>query len=63
MKIAIWLIVISIVLIIFSFYFTLSFIESLKAEDKRVTSQYKFTAITFLGLALLIPAFTIPFLI
>ena len=49
-----WLGVFSIVFIILSFYFTLSFIENLHLNDKRITKQSKRAAIICLGLALFI---------
>ena len=55
MEISNWLSVISIVFIILSFYFTLSFIENLHKDDERITRQSKTAAIICLGLALLIP--------
>ncbi len=41
--------------IILCFYFTLSFIESLRNGDKRIIKQSKIAAITCLTLALLLP--------
>ncbi|PZX07404.1 hypothetical protein C7437_101517 [Psychrobacillus insolitus] len=50
-----WAGIISILLIIFSFYFTLTFFENLHKGNERITKQSKLTAIVCLGLALLIP--------
>lgn len=50
-----WAQVISVLLIIFSFYFTLTFFENLHKGDKRITKQSKLAAIVCFGLALLIP--------
>ncbi|WP_200411908.1 hypothetical protein [Virgibacillus salexigens] len=50
-----WIEVISVLLITFSLYFALSFIESLHKNDERVTKQSKFGAIICLGIALLLP--------
>ncbi|MFD2751798.1 hypothetical protein ACFSUM_15510 [Virgibacillus siamensis] len=51
-----WHVIISVLLIIFSFYFTLTFIENLhKGEDERVTKQSKLAAIICFGIALVIP--------
>jgi hypothetical protein len=55
METASWLGIISIVFIIFCFYFTLSFIENLHKGDERITRQSKLAAIICLGFALLIP--------
>lgn len=47
--------IISIFLFLFSFYFTLSFIESLFKGDVRITRQSKLMAIVCLILSLSIP--------
>ncbi|SET71346.1 hypothetical protein SAMN05216389_12243 [Oceanobacillus limi] len=47
--------IISIVLIICCFYYTLTFIENLKGDDERVAKQSKVAAIVCLSLALIIP--------
>lgn len=52
-----WPGIISVVLIIFCFYFTLTFFESLHKDDERITKQSKLAAVICLGLALIIPAF------
>ncbi|MFD2043016.1 hypothetical protein ACFSTA_01700 [Ornithinibacillus salinisoli] len=52
---AVWVGSISILLIIFCFYFTLTFIEKLHEGDTRITKQSKLAAIICLGLALFIP--------
>lgn len=53
----------SAVLIIFTFYFTLTFMESLKGEDKRIIKQSKRAAIICLTLALGLLIITIPSLV
>ena len=52
-----WLGIISIVLIILCFYFTLTFFQHLKQGDDRLTTQSKFGAVICLALGLLIPVF------
>lgn len=47
--------IISILLFIFCFYFTLNFIESIHEGDGRVTKQSKLMAIVCLVLSLFIP--------
>lgn len=49
--------IISILLIIFCFYFTLTFIENLGKGDERTIKQSKIAAVICLGLALIIPIF------
>ncbi|GAB4073164.1 hypothetical protein GCM10028778_07550 [Barrientosiimonas marina] len=50
-----WIAIISVLLTISSFYFTLSFIESLHKKDERITKQSKAAAIICLGIALILP--------
>lgn len=50
-----WIGVISVLLLTFCFYFTLTFIEELKKGDERIIKQSKISAIICLGLALIIP--------
>lgn len=51
-----WLGILSIVLIVLCFYFTLTFFQYLKQEDARLTKQSKFGAVFCLAASLLIPA-------
>jgi hypothetical protein len=50
-----WVGIISMILIIFSFYFTLTFIENLHKGDERTTKQSKLAAIICFALAFFIP--------
>ncbi|GAA0440717.1 hypothetical protein GCM10008983_17190 [Lentibacillus halophilus] len=50
-----WIAIISVLLTISSFYFALSFIESLHKNDERITKQSKTAAIICLGIALILP--------
>jgi len=52
-----WLGVLTPILLIACFYFTLTFFESLRKGDERVTKQSKLAATICIALALLIPAF------
>lgn len=52
-----WLGILSALLIILCFYFSLTFFQSLQSEDKRIIRQYKLAAVICLALGLLIPAF------
>lgn len=52
-----WIGIASVLLVIFCFYFTLTFFENLHKGDERITKQSKLAAIICLGLALLIPVF------
>lgn len=54
LEIVSWVGIVSIVLIIFCFHFTLTFIENVHKGDERITKQSKLAAIIFLGLALFI---------
>ena len=45
------------------FYFTLTYFQSLKKTDERVTNQMKFAAVICLAVALLLPAILNAFLI
>ncbi|MCM3454783.1 hypothetical protein M3685_12710 [Heyndrickxia oleronia] len=47
--------IISTILIIFCFYFTLTFFENLHKGDERITKQSKLAAIICLALALIVP--------
>ena len=51
-----WLSILTPVLLIACFYFTLTFFESLRKGDERVTKQSKLAATMCIALALLIPA-------
>lgn len=50
-----WIGIISVLLLILCFYFTLTFIEELQKGDERIIKQSKMSAIICLGLALIIP--------
>ena len=50
-----WIGILSTVLWIASFYFTLTFIESLRNSDGRIIKQSKLAAVVCLALALLLP--------
>ena len=50
-----WVIIVSVMLIIICFSYTLTFIENLLEGDKRIASQSKKVAIICLVLALLTP--------
>lgn len=50
-----WIGILSSILIILCFYFTLSFIENLRTGDERVIKQSKISAVVCLTLALLLP--------
>ncbi|WP_299094240.1 hypothetical protein [uncultured Metabacillus sp.] len=54
-EIASWVGIISLLLIVFCFYFTLTFFENLYKNDERITKQSKLAAVICLGLALFIP--------
>jgi hypothetical protein len=47
--------ILSYILIILCFYFTLTFFHSLKSNDERVITQSKIAAVICLSLGLLIP--------
>ena len=49
-----WISIVSVSLILFCYYFTLTFIESLHNGEKRITKQSKIAAIICLALALFI---------
>lgn len=51
-----WIGLLTPILMIACFYFTLTFFESLRKEDERVKKQSKLAATICLALALLIPA-------
>ena len=51
-----WLGILSTILIILCFYFTLTFFQSLKSGDERIIRQYKLAAVISLALGLFIPA-------
>ena len=51
-----WLGVLTPILMIACFYFTLTFFESLRKDDERVTKQFKLAATICIALALIIPA-------
>ncbi|MFC5588157.1 hypothetical protein ACFPRA_04640 [Sporosarcina soli] len=51
-----WLGILSLILIVLCFYFSLSFFQYLKLGDERLIKQSKFAAVFFLALSLLIPA-------
>lgn len=51
-----WIGIVSIVLIILCFYFTLTFFEHLRKGDERISKQSKIAATICIALALLIPA-------
>ncbi|MCT2536264.1 hypothetical protein NC661_13490 [Aquibacillus koreensis] len=50
-----WISIISVLLIILCFSYTLTFIENIHQGDKRIAKQSKLVAIMCLGLGLLIP--------
>ncbi len=52
-----WVSMISILLLILCFIFTLNFIENLQEGDKRIAKQSKIVAIICLALSLFIPIF------
>ncbi|MFJ7744560.1 hypothetical protein [Peribacillus sp. NPDC097295] len=51
-----WLGILSTILFILSFYFTLTFFQSLKSGNERIIRQYKLAAVFSLALGLIIPA-------
>lgn len=51
-----WLGLLTPIFMIACFYFTLTFFESLRKDDERVTKQSKLAATICIALALLIPA-------
>lgn len=51
-----WMGIVSALLFVASFYFTLTFFEQLKSEDGRVRKQSKIAAVICLTVALLLPA-------
>lgn len=51
-----WVGIVSALLFVASFYFTLTFFEQLKSEDGRVRKQSKIAAVICLTVALLLPA-------
>ncbi|MGE7602354.1 hypothetical protein ACQKL5_07555 [Peribacillus sp. NPDC097675] len=51
-----WLGILSTILFILGFYFTLTFFQSLKSGDERIIRQYKLAAVISLALGLLVPA-------
>jgi hypothetical protein len=52
----IWIDILSPILIILCFYFTLTFFESLRNNDSRIAKQSKLVATLCIAFALLIPA-------
>lgn len=56
-SIGIWIGILSVILLGFCLYFTLSYFEHLKYGDDRLMNQTKLGAVLTLVLALLIPAF------
>ncbi|MDE0584177.1 hypothetical protein ON064_14190 [Planococcus sp. A6] len=50
-----WVGIVSALLFVASFYFTLTFFEQLKLEDGRVSKQAKIAAVICLAVALLLP--------
>lgn len=54
MKIVIWAGIVTMVLLIFCFYFTLTFIENLHIGDGRILKQSKLAAVLCFGSALFI---------
>jgi len=52
-----WVGVLSIIFIVLSVYFGLTFFQHLKSDDNRLIQQSKLAAVFCLSLALLIPAF------
>ncbi|MEI5909096.1 hypothetical protein WAK64_18765 [Bacillus spongiae] len=51
-----WIGVLSIILLVLCFYFSLTFFQYLKLGDERTIKQSKLAAVSFLALGLLIPA-------
>ena len=51
-----WVMIVSVLLFVASFYFTLTFFEHLKSEDERLSKQAKIAAVICLSAALLLPA-------
>ena len=51
-----WMGIVSALLFVASFYFTLTFFEHLKSHDGRVRKQSKIAAVICLAVALLLPA-------
>jgi len=49
---------ISLILIVFCFYYTLSFLEHLKGDDIQAIKKAKRAAVIYLGAALAVPALT-----
>ncbi|SOC44267.1 hypothetical protein [Ureibacillus acetophenoni] len=56
-SIGIWIGILSVILLGFCLYFTLSYFEHLKYDDDRLMKQTKMGAVITLVLALLVPAF------
>ncbi|WP_422124409.1 hypothetical protein DHX103_06195 [Planococcus sp. X10-3] len=52
-----WLGILSAILLIVSIYFTFTFFEYLKSDEKRLQKQSKIAALVCVAAALLIPAF------
>lgn len=52
-----WLSILSILLVVLSLYFSLTFLQYLKSDDARIVGQSKFAAVFCLAAGLLIPAF------
>ena len=51
-----WIGVLTTILIVLCFYFTLTFFQYLKSDDERLVKQSKLAAVICLALGLLIPA-------
>ncbi|WP_313893095.1 hypothetical protein [Psychrobacillus sp.] len=51
-----WIGILSTLLMILCFYFTLTFFENLRKNDERITKQSKIAAIICFALALIIPS-------
>ena len=51
-----WLGILSTILIVLTFYFSLTFFQHLKLDDERLIKQSKLAAVFCLALSLLIPA-------
>ncbi|MCG3088716.1 hypothetical protein [Sporosarcina cyprini] len=51
-----WAVILSLILFILCFYFTLTFFQYVKADDMRLAKQSKAAAVGCIALGLLIPA-------
>ncbi len=57
-----WIGILSTILIVLCFYFSLTFFQNLKLGDERLIKQSKLAAVLCLALSLLIPALYSPYI-